>query len=74
MDHDLAMAIGMVVGVLSIPSVVSALSEGRAPRVASIAIIISGALMTWAIMNKPGGYKIEDLPDVLVKVVARYVK
>ncbi|WP_417726488.1 hypothetical protein [Roseovarius sp.] len=73
MDPDLAMAIGMVLGVFSIPSVLSAYSEGRAPRVAALTIIASGGLVVWAISKKPGGYSFGELPEVLVRVVARFV-
>jgi hypothetical protein len=73
MDSDLAMAIGMVLGVFSIPSILSALSERRAPRVASFTLIASGGLILWAIGNKPGGYSFSDLPHVLISVIARYI-
>lgn len=74
MDPDLAFVIGLIVGVFSIPAIVSAISEHRAPRVAAIAVIISGGLMAWAIMHKPSGYRVDQIPDVIVKVVARYIK
>ncbi|MCF3592511.1 hypothetical protein LZG00_00685 [Rhodobacteraceae bacterium LMO-12] len=73
MDHDLALVIGLVVAVFSIPALVSAYSERRAPRVAAIAIIIGGGLVAWAVTQKPGGYQIDQIPNVMVKVVARYV-
>jgi hypothetical protein len=73
MDHDLALVIGLVVAVFSIPAVVSSFSDRRAPRVAAIALIIGGGLLAWAVTQKPGGYKINQIPDVVVKVVARYV-
>ena len=73
MDPDLAMAIGMVLGVFSIPSIISALSEGHTPRVATFVLMASGGLVVWAISNKPGGYSFGDLPEVLVRVIARYV-
>ena len=73
MDPDLALVLGLVLGVISIPSILSAFSEGRPPRVAAIAAIMSGGLIVWALSRKPGGYTINDIPDVLVGVVARYL-
>ncbi|SLN25688.1 hypothetical protein ROG8370_00926 [Roseovarius gaetbuli] len=73
MDPDLAMAIGVVLGVFTVPSIMSAISDGRAPRVAAFTIIAAGALILWALTNKPGGYNFSDLPDVLVRVIARYL-
>lgn len=73
MDHDLALVIGLIVGVFSIPAVVSSFADRRTPRVAAITLIISGGLLAWAMTQKPGGYKINEVPSVVVKVIGRYV-
>ena len=73
MDADLAMAIGAVLGVLSVPSLLSAISEGRAPRVGALTIMIAGGLILWAINTKPGGYTVAEVPAVIVNVIARYL-
>ncbi|MEM9579411.1 MAG: hypothetical protein AAF891_01890 [Pseudomonadota bacterium] len=74
MDHDLALVIGLVVSVFSVPAMVSAFSEGRVPRVAAIAILIGGGLAAWAITGKPGGYTMEQIPEVFVQVVRDLLK
>lgn len=73
MDFDLALVIGLIVGVFSLPAIVSAVADQRRPRVAGIALIVSGGLVVWAVSQKPGGYAINEIPDVIVKVVARYI-
>jgi len=73
MDPDLAMAVGVVLGVFTVPSIMSAISDGRAPRVAAFTMIAAGLLILWALTNKPGGYNFSDLPNVLVRVIARYL-
>lgn len=73
MDSDLALVVGLIIVVFSIPAVISAFSDGRAPRVAAFALIAGGALSAWAMSQKPGGYTIDDVPEAFVKVVARYV-
>jgi len=73
MDADLAMALGLVLGVFSVPALLSAISEGRAPRVGALVLVISGGLILWAIPNKPGGYTIAELPAVILGVMARYL-
>ncbi|MFB9148487.1 hypothetical protein [Roseovarius ramblicola] len=73
MDADLAMAIGLVLGVFSVPALLSAISEGRAPRVGALVMVIACGLILWAISHKPGGYTVGDLPAVILNVMARYI-
>ena len=73
MDPDLMLVIGLVVGGFSIPSIMGALADGRVPRAASIAVLVSGGLIALAVRGKPGGYEISDIPDVFVSVVGRYI-
>ncbi|MCZ4256342.1 hypothetical protein O4H53_12395 [Sulfitobacter sp. G21635-S1] len=73
MDPDLALVLGIVIGALSIPSILSALSDRRAPRASALTILIAGALVLYAAQNKPQGYALEEVPDVFVDVVARYM-
>lgn len=62
MDPDTLFVIGLALGVLSIPAVVSSISRGDRPRIATITLMIAGTMMVWALSNKPGGYAIEDIP------------
>lgn len=70
-DTDTAFVIGLILAVLSFPPMVGAFVEGRAPRVASVAVLASGALIVSALLLKPGGYTIDETPDVFVTVIAR---
>ncbi|GLT11836.1 hypothetical protein GCM10007928_40680 [Sulfitobacter porphyrae] len=73
MDPDLALVLGIVIGALSIPSILSALSDRRAPRASALTILIAGGLVLYAAQNKPQGYALEEVPDIFVNVVARYM-
>ena len=73
MDPDLALVLGIVIAALSIPSILSALSDRRAPRASALTILIGGGLILFALQSKPQGYTIEQVPDVFVDVVARYL-
>ncbi|MDF3414606.1 hypothetical protein HKX54_09090 [Sulfitobacter sp. M57] len=73
MDPDLALSLGMVIAAFSIPSILSAFSDKRAPRASALTILIGGALILYAVQTKPGGYTFAQLPDVLVAVLARYL-
>jgi len=73
MDTDLFFVVGVVIAVFSIPSIVSALSDGRAPRAPALIIIIGALMIGYAMQQKPGVYGIDTLPDTFVRVVARYL-
>ena len=55
MTTDLALVLGIVIAAFSIPSILSAFSDRRAPRASAITILIAGALVLYAIQTKPGG-------------------
>ena len=73
MDPDLALSLGIVVAAFSVPSILSAVSDRRAPRASALTILIGGALILYALQTKPGGYTLGQVPDVFVNVVARYL-
>lgn len=73
MDTDLALVLGLIIAALSIPSILSAVTDRRAPRASAITILIAGGLIIFAMQGKPGGYSLQEFPDVLVNVVARYL-
>jgi len=73
MDPDLLLVVGIVLGVLAVPSILSAFSEGRAPRAASITVLIAGVLVVVALQTKGGGYTISDIPQAFYAVIGRYI-
>ena len=73
MDSDLALVIGIVVTILALPAIISAVSDGRAPRAAAIAVLVGGGLIVFAVTSHPGGYRMDDLPEVFYRVVRRFV-
>ena len=73
MDTDLALVIGLAVLCLSAPSIVSASSDGRAPRTALLTLLIGGGMTLYALTQKPGGYRVDDVPGVIIKVIADFV-
>lgn len=72
MDADLALSLGLVIAAFSVPSILSAVSDRRAPRASALTVLIGGALILYAMQSRPGGYELSDIPDVFVSVVARY--
>lgn len=74
MSFDLTLTIGALILVFAIPAVVSAFSDGRAPRVAAIMVLIGGGMVAWAVTQKPGGYGLTEIPDVFIRVFAQVLR
>ncbi|MCU0817654.1 MAG: hypothetical protein MUF74_14855 [Cypionkella sp.] len=73
MDYDLMFVIGATVCALTIPSVMSAYADGRAPRVAAILFVAGGFLLGTALVQRPGGLTLGEIPDIFFRVLARYI-
>ncbi|MEE9387534.1 MAG: hypothetical protein V3U96_02905 [Paracoccaceae bacterium] len=69
MDNDFVMVLGVLVGALTAPALVSSFSAGRSPRAAIIAFVTGGALVSWAVYNQPNSYSVDGFPDLFVSVV-----
>ncbi len=74
MTNDTYLVIGIIVFALAIPSVVSALSERRAPRIASIMVLVGGGLIALAVTQQPGGYTLEDVPGAFARVIGQAIR
>lgn len=72
MGTDLALTVGILLLVLSVPSLLSAWVESRTPRLGMIMIIGAGALIVYALTSHPGGYAFTDVPGVMVNVIAGF--
>ena len=65
------LVVGIILGVMSIPAMLNAFSDGRAPRLASIVVLIAGILIFLAVKGHTGSYAPSDLPDVFGRVFRR---
>lgn len=72
LDTDLLLVIGIVLGALSIPSLLSAYSESRAPRAGAVIVLVSGVLILVALTRHAAGYSFAEIPDVFLRVIGRY--
>lgn len=68
MNGDYYLVAGIVAGVLAAPALLGAFAESRPPRAAAILVLISGGLITLAVMNNPKGYTMNDVPQAFVRV------
>lgn len=70
-DTDMMLTVGIVLLVLSVPSLLAAWVEGRAPRLGAIMAVAAIGLIVAALLVKPGGYAFNQVPGVMVAVVSR---
>ena len=69
MNNDQMLVIGIVLCALSLPSLLAAYSEARAPRAGAIILLIGGVLVVVALSRQPSGYTFAEIPDVFVRVI-----
>ncbi|KIC51863.1 hypothetical protein [Tateyamaria sp. ANG-S1] len=73
MSPDYYLVLGILIAGFSIPSVLSAISDRRAPRASAITVLIAGGLIVLALQTQPGGYTLQEIPDVFVRVIASFI-
>lgn len=74
MDTDTVLTIGLILLIFSVPAFLSALSDTRSPRAASLCMLLAGGAIVWALHSKPGGYSFDDIPVVVVEQFAKLVR
>jgi hypothetical protein len=72
-DTDLVLTSGLLLGLLSVPSLLSAWAEVRVPRLGAVMVLGAFGLVLTALMVRPGGYGFNEVPDVVLGVFARLV-
>ncbi len=66
---DLIMCIGVLVLFLAFPAAVGAFSRGAPPRAAMLSLFAGGIMIVYANSSRPGGYTLEGLPSLFLKVI-----
>lgn len=74
MDTDLLLVSGLLLGVLSIPALISAFSSDRPLRGGIALAAVGGALIVAAYLGKPESYRPDEIPQVILSVIARIVR
>lgn len=69
MDFDLIFVIGVALIAFAIPSLVSAYSDRRWPKIAAVMLLVGGGAIAYAAQENPGAYSFETLDDVIVSVI-----
>lgn len=70
MQSDVFLVAGLLLILVGFPSLLSAFSESRTPRLAMVLFMAGAALVVLAVTGRPGGYAIADIPDAFLRVIA----
>ena len=68
LDADTILVIGLIIGSLSVPSVINAFSAGRPPTMAGVFLFLGSILVVVAFNQTPGGYTFGEIPGLFVTV------
>ena len=73
MDTDLVLTLGVLLLVLTVPSLLAAWVEGRVPRIGALMLLASSSMIVTALVTRPSGYRFDEIPMVMLNVAARLV-
>lgn len=71
MDTDLLLFVGIIFGLLALTGVLSAFSARRRTVTPIVFLAISLVCLLAAQLGHPDGYSILDVPDAVIRIIAR---
>lgn len=71
MQPDVMLVAGMGLVVLSLPAILSAWADRRAPRIGALLLLGGAGMILWTLSRAKGGYSWSDLPDVFYGVIGQ---
>ncbi|SFB01312.1 hypothetical protein SAMN05421688_2371 [Poseidonocella pacifica] len=71
MRAELALVLGVVFAALSLPVLLNALVERRAPQVSTALFFAGAGLMGWALWSKPALRDLHLASEAVIDVIAR---
>lgn len=74
MNPDVFFTLGLVLAILSVPSFLSALADGRSFRTTIIVVLVASGSLGYAFATKQGGYTLAMVPDVVINTIAGLIK
>jgi len=74
LTYDVYLVVGLIVLVLTVPSIVSSFIDGRVPRFSAIMLLIGGGLVVLAVTQNPTGYTIQDVPHAFARVISQLIR
>lgn len=73
-SFDLYLVFGIIIAGFSVPSIIGAFADRRAPRVAAITVLIGGGMILYALTQRPVDYTWQEIPEAFIRVVAYFFR
>ncbi|AUC54068.1 MAG: hypothetical protein ACU0CC_23225 [Sagittula sp.] len=73
LDPKTALVMGMLLVVLALPALISAWADRRKPFAGTILLFAGCALGTWAWRRQEGGFRLDEVPDILYGVIGQMI-
>ena len=73
MDPDLFFVLGGALVFLMIPTILSAIIDGRTPRTPALVALIAGIMIFFAVSERPGSYSVRTYLDTAARVIGKYL-
>ncbi|MCK4713585.1 MAG: hypothetical protein KAT26_11980 [Marinosulfonomonas sp.] len=73
MDSDVFLVFGVIITGLCVPSIIGAFMEKRAPRIATLMVLIGSGMIAISAMQNPGGYDLQDVLKAFVRVIEGFM-
>lgn len=73
MDWDLILTVGVLLLLLSLPSFVGGLGEGRLSRIGVLLVVLGAGMASFAVLSRPEGYTLQEIPEAMLRVLARVI-
>lgn len=71
MEPDMKLVVGMGLVVLSLPAILTAWADNRAPRMGALLFLGGAGFVIWALRQKDGGYTWAQIPDVVYGAIGQ---
>lgn len=74
MGSDIALVVGVLFMFLAVPALISAFSRSEPPLAATTWACLGGGLIVYAAASSPQGYRLDELPEVGLRVIAYFIR
>lgn len=72
MDADIQIVIGTLLAILSLPSILTAFTDGRAPKIGVAVFLLACGLLIHAWTITPGGYTPAEVPLAFYRLIGAW--